>query len=183
MTLIIEQRFKLLNTLCLLFQNQRVFMRGQGNQVYGSVITPNSIKMMNVPTFRQEFVVRLLPYIDMLINIWTTLSSWMFRHIDANVILALLNMSTTRPPTTVSSNIYSAHTCPHTLPTSFSRVVHGLPAIWASAFHSGVACFLSSHIIPPLLYCTIYSRNTSSWTFLYNDSGTRFDNIQPYEVE
>lgn len=87
--LIIEQSFKLLDTLGFCLKDKAMFFIWQGYKVTRTVIIRYAIQMVNNPTRRQWFIINLLPYKNMLPNIFVLVCSWMVRVVNFNITALL----------------------------------------------------------------------------------------------
>ncbi len=189
MTLIIEQCFKLLDTFRLFGQDQAMLERGQAFQINGSIVIPYSVKMVNVPTFRQWLVVSFFPNNNMFKNVALFRGSRMFRFIDDYIAPTMFESTTLPMRTTLSSRSLIA-----TRSTQFGCGLLGIPTIRArnrffaspfpllsefmfSVFYAVLtAIFFSIHT----LYYTILPKNMQTLAFQYDEEGTKFLNIIPY---
>ncbi len=70
--LIIKQSLKFLDTLCFSFKQQKMFFIRQYLKICRSVITLNSVQMMDYPSLWHWFAMNLFPNKDMFKNITTT---------------------------------------------------------------------------------------------------------------
>ena len=64
--MIIKQSFQFLNTLGFCLKHKMMFLARQSYKIYRAVVGWNSVKVMNMPTFRQELSVRCFPNKTML---------------------------------------------------------------------------------------------------------------------
>ncbi len=81
----IKQGFKFLDAFSFSLKHKIMLLVGQTEQVLGSVIILDTIKMMDYPSLRQRFAVSFFPDKNMLTNIAISISSLMVRSMNKDI--------------------------------------------------------------------------------------------------
>ena len=86
--------FKFLNTPRLCRQYIHMGSSWQSFKVHWSIVILYTIQMVNHPSLKQHFPMRLFPYYNMLVNLFLTVCSWMFRFINSDITINIFNPTT-----------------------------------------------------------------------------------------
>lgn len=167
--LIIKKSLKLLYSFSLGLKHKVMLFTRKGLQIYRSIVTWYSIKMVNYPSIGQGFAMCLLPNEDMLKNI-SSYSSRMVRFIDTNIAvsynsatLPIMSLFSSRQ---IFSTLFSS--CPRmfegTVTAASSRVFNSkssFPSIdWLAAIRAKLRYILTpvKIIALPAPQCCIATR-------------------------
>ncbi|KKM00667.1 hypothetical protein LCGC14_1802090 [marine sediment metagenome] len=185
--MIIKKCLKLLNSFLEFRYYQSMFPFRFSKKVTGTIVILGSIKMMNLIAFGKGLIMRGFPNKNMLQNITLLGCSRVFGHINHYVSLTMLS-PTTLPVETLFS--YPGLTPATSAQRSF--ITYKFVALRASflkpmpSFLLGFKSLFS--IFDPVLSKIFFSihtlyhntrpNNKQALTFLYDDEGTNFLNIQ-----
>ena len=122
----IKQGFQLLNPFSLGCQNQTMFSGRQSDKVNEAIIASNAIQMVDMPAFRQYFIMVPFPNNPMFCNI--------FIITNPNHNITSFYMTATLPKLTTRALHPLGVKLAHTLLASLGLGRHRLTAHWAGLF-------------------------------------------------
>lgn len=143
LALLSKQCLQFLDALCLSLKEKIMFTAGHRYEVFGSVIIPNTIKMMNNPSFRQWLVMNLLPHQNMFKDIMSSLiCSRVVRCPDHNISVTMHGFTTFPSITMTVSTRWFKHAC---FPKMLCTAISTSQRFWLYQFATvkTCLCFLS----------------------------------------
>ena len=104
LSLSIKQSLQFLNALSLNIQYQSVFKAGQRLKVDRPIIALDSVEVMHVPSFGQDFIIRLFPDDNVFKDIVLPTRPMMPRSVNCNITI-VPRAPTSLPPITIASHL------------------------------------------------------------------------------